>query len=173
MNEILRTIMNRRACRSFKPDLIPEDILQQILEAGTYAAAGMGKQSPIIIMVTNQEIRDELSALNAKIMGTKMDPFYGAPEVAIVLADKNRPTHVYDGSLVIGNMMLAAESLGIGSCWIHRAKEEFELPEGKAILEKLGIKGDYEGIGHCILGYAAKPAGKAAPRKKDYIYRIG
>ena len=173
MNETLRTILSRRACRSFKPDLIPEDILQQILEAGTYAATGMGRQSPIIIMVTDKKLRDELSGLNVKIIGTKMDPFYGAPEVAIVLADKNRPTHVYDGSLVLGNMMLAAESLGIASCWIHRAKEEFELPEGKAILEKLEIKGDYEGIGHCILGYAAKPAGKAAPRKKDYIYRIG
>ena len=147
-------------------------IIDKIIEAGTYAATGMGKQSPIIIAVTNKELRDKLSAMNAKIMGKDADPFYGAPVVLIVLADKARPTYLYDGSLVMGNLMLEADALGIGSCWIHRAKEEFESEEGKEILRSLGIEGDYEGIGHCILGYADGPAPKAAPRKESYVYYV-
>jgi nitroreductase len=111
--------------------------------------------------------------MNASIMGVDFDPFYGAPEVLVVLASKDVPTHVYDGSLVMGNMMNAAADLGVASCWIHRAKEEFESEEGKAILKELGIEGDYEGIGHLALGYAAKPAADPAPRKAGYIYRIG
>ena len=173
MNETLKVLETRRSCRNFKPDMIPEETLEQILKAGTYAATGMGKQSPIIITVTNKELRDKLSAMNAKIMGVdNMDPFYGAPVVLIVLADKSRPTCVYDGSLVMGNLMLEAEEQGIGSCWIHRAKEEFESEEGKEILKSLGIEGDYEGIGHCILGYADGPLPKAAPRKDSYVYYI-
>ena len=112
--------------------------------------------------------------MNAKIMGVdNMDPFYGAPVVLIVLADKSRPTCVYDGSLVMGNLMLEAEEQGIGSCWIHRAKEEFESEEGKALLKKWGIEGDYAGIGHCILGYAAEGGeAPAKPRKEDYVVRV-
>ena len=172
MNETLQTILTRRSCRNFKADMVPKDDIQTVLEAGTYAATGMGYQSPIIIAVTNKEMRDKLAALNGKIMGVTSDPFYGAPVVLIVLADKARPTHVYDGSLVIGNMLLAASSLGLGSCWIHRAKEEFELPEGKELLRSLGIEGDYEGIGHCILGYAKEAPQAAAPRKENYIYWV-
>ena len=104
-------------------------------------------------------------------MGMDIDPFYGAPELLIVLANKEIPTYVYDGSLVMGNMMNAAADLGVASCWIHRAKEEFESEEGKAILKDLGIEGDYEGIGHLVLGYAAF-TGDPAPRKADYIYKI-
>ena len=132
----------------------------------------MGMQSPIIVAVTNKEVRDRLSRMNAAIMGTDTDPFYGAPVVLVVLADKNRPTHVYDGSLVMGALMDAAYSLGVGSCWIHRAKEEFESEEGKALLKEWGIEGDYEGIGHCILGYAKGETPKAKPRKEDYIHYI-
>ena len=132
----------------------------------------MGKQSPIILIIKDQAIRDQLMKLNAAAMGMDIDPFYGAPELLVVLANKAIPTYVYDGSLVMGNMMNAAADLGVASCWIHRAKEEFESEEGKAILKKLGIEGDYEGIGNLILGYAAKPAGNAAPRKADYIYKI-
>ena len=146
--------------------------MNAIIEAGTYAATGMGKQSPIIIAVTDKETRDLLSKLNAAAMGADMDPFYGAPEVLVVLANKSVPTYIYDGSLVMGNLMNAAADLGVASCWIHRAKEEFESEEGKEILEKLGIEGEYEGIGNLILGYAANPAGEAAPRKADYVYRI-
>ena len=172
MGETLTTLKTRRSCRAYKPELIEEDKLNAIIEAGTYAATGMGKQSPIIIAVTDRAMRDKLSKMNAAVMGVDFDPFYGAPELVIVLADKRMPTYVYDGSLVMGNMMNAAADLGVASCWIHRAKEEFESEEGKAILKDLGIVGDYEGIGHLILGYAAKPAAEAAPRKKDYIYRI-
>ena len=172
MSDVLETIKSRRSIRKYKGDMVPQDKLEKIIEAGTYAATGMGKQSPIIIAVTNKELRDKLSAMNAKIMGVNSDPFYGAPVVLIVLADKSRPTYVYDGSLVMGNLMLEAEAQGIGSCWIHRAKEEFESEEGKEILKSLGIEGDYEGIGHCVLGYADGPVPKAAPRKDSYVYYV-
>ena len=173
MNTDLLTLMEtRRSVRSFKPDMIPSDVIDQIIKAGTYAATGMNRQSPIIIAVTNKEMRDRLSRMNAKIMGSDKDPFYGAPVVLIVLAKKEAPTHVYDGSLVMGNLMLAAHSLGLGSCWIHRAKETFEREEGKAILKELGIEGDYEGIGNCVIGYAKEPAKEAAPRKADYVHYI-
>ncbi len=125
MAETLTTLKTRRSCRAYKPDRVEEDKLNAIIEAGTYAATGMGKQSPIIIVVENKEIRDKLSKMNAKIMGMDIDPFYGAPELLIVLANKEIPTYVYDGSLVMGNMMNAAADLGVASCWIHRAKEEF------------------------------------------------
>ncbi len=172
MSDVLETIKSRRSIRKYKSDMVPQDKLGKIIEAGTYAATGMGKQSPIIIAVTNKELRDKLSAMNAKVMGVNSDPFYGAPVVLIVLADKSRPTYVYDGSLVMGNLMLEAEAQGIGSCWIHRAKEEFESEEGKEILKSLGIEGDYEGIGHCVLGYTDGPAPKAAPRKDSYVYYV-
>ena len=172
MAETLTTLKSRRSCRAYKPELIEEAKLNAILEAGTYAATGMGKQAPIIISVTNKEVRDQLSKMNAAIMGVDFDPFYGAPQLLIVLADKNVPTYLYDGSLVMGNLMNAAADLGVASCWIHRAKEEFESEEGKAVLKKLGIEGSYEGIGNLILGYAAAPAGEPAPRKANYVYNV-
>ena len=172
MAETLTTLKARRSCRAYKPELIEEEKLNAIIEAGTFAATGMGKQSPIIIAVTDKAMRDKLSRMNAAILGADMDPFYGAPELLIVLADKAVPTHVYDGSLVMGNLMNAAADLGVASCWIHRAKEEFESEEGKAILRDLGIEGEYEGIGHLILGYAAQPEAAPAPRKEGYVYRI-
>ena len=149
------------------------DILDKILEAGTFAPTGRNYQSPIIIAITNKQIRDKLSKLNAEIMGVKdIDPFYNAPVVLVVLAKKEFPTHVYDGSLVMQNLMLAAHSLGLGSCWIHRAKEEFETPLGKEILSMLNIQGEYEGIGHCILGYADGEIPTPKPRKENYIYYL-
>ena len=172
MSETLTTLKTRRSCRAYKPQPVEEEKLKAIIEAGTYAATGMGKQSPIILVIRDQETRNTLRKLNAAIMGVEMDPFYGAPDLLVVLANKDIPTYVYDGSLVLGNMMNAAADLGVASCWIHRAKEEFESEEGKAILEKLGIEGNYEGIGNLILGYAAKPAGEPAPRKTDYVYTL-
>ena len=172
MNEVLKALKERRSCRSYKSDPIPQEILDQILEAGTFAATGMGKQSPIMLAVTDKETRDRLSKMNAAVMGAGMDPFYGAPVVIIVLANRNIGTYVYDGSLVMGNLMNAAHALGIGSCWIHRAKEEFDSDEGKALLKQWGIDGDWEGIGHCILGYEATEPKPAAPRKDHYIYRV-
>ena len=174
MNDTLKVLETRRSCRNFKPDNINDDDLKAIIRAGTFAATGMGKQSPIIIAVTDKAMRDEISEANRKIggWGEGFDPFYGAPVILIVLARKDVATHVYDGSLVMGNLMNAAESLGIASIWIHRAKEEFESDFGKGILKKLGINGDLEGIGHCALGYAAEPPKDAAPRKDDYVYFI-
>lgn len=171
-NKTLELMQTRRSVRGFKPDPVPEEILDQIVEAGTWAATGRNRQSPVIIKVTNRELIRMLSKLNGEIMGTDSDPFYGAPAVLIVLADKTVPTYLYDGSLVMGNLMLAAHSLGIGSCWIHRAKEEFQLPEGKEILKSLGIEGDYEGIGHCVLGYAEGEYPHTKPRKENWVYTI-
>lgn len=167
----MNAMLTRRSCRKYKSDMIPKAVLEEIIQAGTYAATGRGLQSPIIIAVTNKALRDRLSAMNAAILGSSADPFFGAPVVLVVLADKNVSTHVYDGSLVMGNLMLAAHDHGIGSCWIHRAKQEFESDEGKAILAELGIEGDYEGIGHCILGYPEEGGFRlAAPRKENYVY---
>ena len=150
-----------------------ESELEQILEAGVFAPTGMGMQSPKIVVVQDKETIEELSKMNAKIMGVTSDPFYGAPTVLIVLADKNRSTYLEDGSLVMGNLMNAAHAVGVASCWIHRAKEEFESEEGKALLKKWGIEGDYAGIGHCILGYAAEGGeAPAKPRKEDYVVRV-
>ena len=174
MNETLQVLKNRRSCRAFKPDMVKEEDLKEIIEAGTYAPNGMGMQSPIIIAVTDKKLRDRIAEENRKIGGWKegFDPFYGAPVILIVLADKAMPTHVYDGSLVMGNLMLAAKDAGLGSCWIHRAREEFESEEGKALLKSLGITGDYEGIGHCVLGYVDGDEPEAAPRKDDYVYYV-
>ena len=165
-------IKSRRSIRSYTDEAVPEELLNKVLEAGTYAASGMGRQSAIILAVTDRETRDMLSKLNAAVMNSDSDPFYGAPYVFAVLADKNVRTFLYDGSLVMGNMMLAAEELGLGTCWIHRAKEEFESEEGKALLQKLGVEGDYEGIGNLIIGWpkGEKPAAKE--RKGNYIYRV-
>ncbi len=172
MSSAIENMLSRRSIRQYKQDPIPEDVLAKILEAGTYAPTGMNKQAPIIVAVTNRELRDRLSRMNAQIMGTDNDPFYGAPVVLVVLADKAVRTAVYDGSLVMGNLMLAAHELGVGSCWIHRAREMFETEEGKAILRDLGVEGDYEGVGNCILGFADCPAPSARPRKENYIYYI-
>lgn len=174
MNETLKVLETRRSCRNFKPDMVKDEDLKAIIKAGTYAATGMGKQSPIIIAVTDKTLRDEISETNRKIGGWDegFDPFYGAPVILMVLAKKEVPTHVYDGSLVMGNLMNAAESLGVASIWIHRAKEEFESDFGKEILKKLGIDDEYEGIGHCALGYAAEPVKDPVPRKDNYVYYI-
>ena len=171
MNEALKVMEERRSCRNFKAELLPTETLEQIIKAGTFAATGRGMQSPIIIAVTNKQLRDEIAEENRKIGGWQegFDPFYGAPEMLIVLADKSIPTYVYDGSLVIGNIMNAAEALGAASCWIHRAKQEFETDECKELLKTLGIEGNYDGIGHVALGYAASEPNAAPPRKDGYV----
>lgn len=165
-------LLTRRSVRSYKADTIDRETLDRILRAGTYAATGMNKQAPIILAVTNREMRDRLSKLNAAVMGSDNDPFYGAPVVLVVLADRAVRTHIYDGSLVMGNLMNAAHAEGVASCWIHRAKEVFDSPEGKQILSDLGIEGDYEGIGNLILGYADGPLPELRPRKANYVYYI-
>ena len=171
MNEVIKAIKERVSVRGYKPDAVPTELLDAILEAGTYAPTGRNMQSPIIIAVTDKALRDRLSRLNAEVMGSDSDPFYGAPAVLVVLADRSRPTYLYDGSLVMENLMLAAHSLGLGSCWIHRAKEVFDSDEGKEILASFGIEGDYEGIGNCIVGYPDALPTERKPRKDNYIYR--
>ncbi|MBQ9728536.1 MAG: nitroreductase [Clostridia bacterium] len=173
MNETLQTIFSRVSVKKYKDTPVSKADLDTIIQAGTTAPSGLNKQSPIILAVTNKAVRDELSRLNAgKDPFFRADPFYGAPAVLVVLADKNVPTYLYDGTLVMENMLLAAHSLGLGACWIHRAKETFESEEGKAILKKLGIEGDYEGIGNCIVGYADGELPKAKPRKENWVYYI-
>ena len=174
MSVVLDEMKTRRSIRKFKPDMVPADVLDQIIEAGTFAANGRGLQSPIIIAVTNKEMRDKIMEMNRMIGGWEegFDPFYGAPVILIVLADASCPTAVYDGSLTMGNLMLAAHDLGIGSCWIHRAKEEFESEEGKQILSDLGVTGEYEGIGHCVLGYPDEETAEAKPRKDDFVFWV-
>ena len=173
MNDTLKILESRRSCRNFDNNkIVSEEDIQAIVEAGTYAPSGMGRQSSIILAVTNKELRDQLSAENAKIMGADADPFYGAPVILVVLANKDIPTYKYDGSLVMGNLLNAATSLGLGSIWVHRAKEEFESEFGKKILADLGIEGNYEGIGHCAIGYAAAPTNAPAPRKDNYVYYV-
>ena len=165
-------MVERRSIRSDLDKPVPRDLIEQVLQAAIYAPTGMGWQSPRIVAVTNRVLRNRLSQLNAQVMGVSSDPFYGAPVVLVVLADRTRPTYLYDGSLVIGNMLNAAHSLGLGSCWIHRAKEVFESSEGKELLSRWGITGDYEGIGHCILGFPAAAASVPKPRKADYIHWV-
>ena len=167
MNEIIKAMKERRSIRKFKSELPSKADLEQIVEAGLYAANGMGKQATKIIVVTDKKLRDKISEMNRKIGGWDegFDPFYGAPAMLIVLSEKDWRNKVYDGSLVMGNLMLAAHSLGLGSIWIHRAKEEFESDEGKEILKSLGIEGEWEGIGHCAVGYMDGELPKPAPRK--------
>ena len=174
MNEVIKAMKERRSIRKFKAEMPPKADLEQIVEAGLYAANCRGKQAVITIAVTDKELRDKLSAVNNEIMGGPEgnDPFYGAPAILIVLANKEVPTAPYDGSLVMGNLMLAAHSLGLGSIWIHRAKEEFEMPEYQKLLKDLGIEGEWEGIGHCAVGYIDGENPAAAPRNDGRVFWV-
>lgn len=178
MNQTITDIIARRSVKKYLDKPVEISLVEQIVKAGTYAPTGMNMQSPIILAVTNKEMRDRLSRINLDIISGRglktssghSDPFYGAPVVLVVLAKREIGTHIYDGSLVMENLMIAAQSLGLGSCWIHRAKETFDSEEGKAILRELGITDDYEGIGNCIIGYAAPDALKPqVARKDDYV----
>ena len=172
MNPVLEAMKSRRSIRKFLPDMPAKEDLEQIIEAGLYAANGLGKQSPIVVAVTNKELRDRLSEMNRVIWDKPegVDPFYGAPVILVVLARKDVRTYVCDGSLTLGNMMLAAHSLGLGSIWINRAREEFASEEGKEILKALGIEGDVEGVGHCAVGYIDGEAPAAARRRANRVF---
>lgn len=172
MKTALEVLKERRSCRSYQPRQITDAELNAVLEAGTYAPTGMGAQSPVIVAVQDPAVRDQLSRMNARIMGTDSDPFYGAPTVLVVLAPKSCPTYLYDGSCVMTNLLNAAEAAGLGSCWIHRAKEEFESAEGQELLRAWGLDSGLEGIGHCVLGYRAGETASPAPRKEGYIVRV-
>ena len=171
MNEALEVLYNRRSIRRYKAEQISREEMDAVIRAGVCAASGKNGQSAIIIAVQDKETRDELSRLNAAVLGVKSDPFYGAPTVLIVLSDAKSPYVVEDGSLVLGNLMNAAKALGLGSCWINRAREVFASDEGRALLKKWGVEGEWIGVGNCILGYPDEdPAMK--PRKENGVYYV-
>ena len=171
MNDVIKAMKERRSVRKFKEELPKKADLEQVVEAGLFAASAMGRQATKMVVVTDRKLRDRISEMNRKVGGwdAGFDPFYGAPAMIIVLAEKDWGNRVYDGSLVMGNLMLAAHSLGLGSIWIHRAREEFESDEGKEILRSLGIEGDWEGIGHCAIGYTDGGIPDPAPRKEGRV----
>ena len=168
-NETLKNLRERRSIRRYKKEQITEEQLNAILEAGTYAPTGMGAQSPLILVIQDAAVIAKLSGLNATVMGTDSDPFYGAPTLLVVLANRERSTCVEDGSLVMGNLMNAAHAVGVDSCWIHRAREVFASEEGKALLREWGLGENYIGVGNCILGYRDCEYPQAKERKADYI----
>lgn len=170
-NETITSLLDRRSCRSYTSESIAAEDLETILNAGLYAPNGMGKQSAVMVAVTNRQIRDRLSKLNAEVFGSAADPFYNAPVVVAVLADSDCRTFIEDGALVMGNLMIAAHSLGIASCWIHRAREIFDSPDGKKMKKEWNIADSYKGIGLCILGHQADSI-KAQPRRQNRIINI-
>lgn len=173
MSQAMDMLLTRRSCRAYRPDAVPQEVLDRVVKAGLYAPNGMGRQSAIILVVTDKTVRDELSRRNAVYAGmTEGDPFYGAPVVLVVLADRKVGTYVEDGALVMGNLLNAAHAEGLGSCWIHRARQEFEDEEGRALMKRLGIPDDYEGIGHAILGYPAEAPGEPAARREGRVFRV-
>lgn len=172
MNEVIKCLKERRSVRSYDGRPVPDDVLSEILEAGEYAASGMGRQATVMVAVRNKDLISDLSMMNAAVMGTNTDPFYGAGTVIIVFADSTVNTYIEDGSLVMGNLMNAAHALGVDSCWIHRAKEVFETEEGKALMKKWGIDEKYKGIGNCILGYSDKSVPEAKPRREGRVIYV-
>lgn len=170
--DTMQAILTRKSVKKYKDTPVPKELINQVIEAGLHAPSGLNKQAPVIVAVTNKQVRDELSAVNAgKDPFHRADPFYGAPVVLVVLADKSVPTYLYDGSLVMENLLLSAHALGLGACWIHRAKETFEREEWQAFLKTLGLEGDYEGIGNCVLGYAdVEPEKK--PRRENRVFYV-
>ena len=173
MNETIKILLNRRSIRKYKSEQIKDEELNAVLEAGKYAPSGGNQQSALFIVVQNKDAIEKISKMNAAVMGKNdMDPYYGAPTVVLVLADKSKVTPIEDASLALGNMYNAAYSLGLGSCWIHRTKQMFESEEGKALLKEWGVKGDYVGVGSCILGYPDCEQPKAAPRKDDFVVMV-
>ena len=170
MNEAMNNLMTRRSCRSYLPQQVEEETLQQILQAGLYAPSARNWQSAVRVVCRDAEEIALLSRLNAAVMGTDTDPFYGAPCVVVVLADPQYPCWLQDGSLVMGNLMNAAHACGVGSCWINRAMEVFDSEEGKLLLRKWGVPESFRGVGNCILGYEAAEPNAPAPRKENRVY---
>jgi len=169
MNKTIENIESRRSIRKYRPEQIKKEELDAILEAGTYAPNGRGMQKTILVAVQDKAVRDKISKLNAAVMDSDADPFYGAPTVVVVFSDTERPTYIHDGSAVICTLLDAAHSVGVGSCWIHRAKESFESAEGKALKKEWGIPDSYEGVGNCILGYGDGDLPEAKPRREGRI----
>ena len=177
MNEVIRTIMERRSTRGFKPDPVPQELLEQVVQAGLYAPNGGGRQETLTLVIRDPALIARLSKMNAQYglwnIGREFDPLYGAPVVMVVFGRKESETCVEDGSLIIGTMLLAAKSLGLDGIWVHRARQEFESGEGKELLKELGIPDEYRAVGHCLIGYAAEEAKPAAPRKENRVCYVG
>ena len=169
--EAMYNLLNRRSVRKYTDQQVPDELLDQVLEAGLYAPTGMNSQNIYMVAVRDKETRDQMMKLNAAVMGRDGDPFYGAPCVIVVLGDATGYPVVENGSLVLGNLMNAAHAVGLGSCWIHRAKQTFETEEGKALLKKWGLPEHLVGIGNCILGYAEETP-DARPRKEGRILKV-
>lgn len=172
-NSVLTLIKTRRSVRSYKADPVPADLLDAVLEAGTYAPTGGGRQSPTIVAITDPKYRQRIAELNAQVMGGSTDPYYGAPVVVLVLANGASNTFVEDGSCVLENIMLAAHALGLGTVWVHREREIFDSEGGKALLREWNLPESLRGVGAVALGYPAENPGEPAARKADYIIRIG
>lgn len=171
MNETIKTLKTRISVKSYTDRQVSDDLLDTVLEAGLYAPSGLNNQKVYTVAVRDKTTRDLLARLNTDIRGVNSDTFYGAPCVIVVLADPDNGTWVEDGSLVMGNLLNAAHSLGLSACWIHRARETFDLPEGKALLRSWGLPENLRGVGNCILGYADKvPVPK--PRAEGRILKI-
>ena len=172
MNEAIKNLLERRSVRGYKKDLVPAEVLDEILEAGKYAPSGMGQQKTLMVVTQDPELVAKLSQMNADVMGTKSDPFYGASTVVIVFADSEQGTCVENGSLVMGNLMNAAHAVGVDSCWIHRAREVFDSEEGKALKAEWGVPESYIGIGHCVLGYRSGEYPEAKARKDGFVIKV-
>lgn len=172
MNEAMKNLLERRSVRGYKKDLVPAEVLDEILEAGKYAPSGMGQQKTLMVITQKPELVAKLSKMNADVMGAKSDPFYGAPTVVIVFADSEQGTCVENGSLVMGNLMNAAHAVGVDSCWIHRAREVFDSEEGKALKAEWGVPESYIGIGHCVLGYRSGEYPEAKERKDGFVIKV-
>ena len=172
MNEAMKNLLERRSVRGYKKDLVPAEVLDEILEAGKYAPSGMGQQKTLMVITQKPELLAKLSKMNADVMGAKSDPFYGAPTVVIVFADSEQGTCVENGSLVMGNLMNAAHAVGVDSCWIHRAREVFDSEEGKALKAEWGVPESYIGIGHCVLGYRSGEYPEAKARKDGFVIKV-
>ena len=171
MNQTLETLKSRCSTKKYLDRPVPDALLDAVLEAGLYAPTGLNNQKAVMVAVRDKATRDQLSRMNADVLGSNADPFYNAPCVIVVLSDPERNTWVEDGSLVMGNLMNAATSLGLGSCWIHRAREMFDSPEGKELLKKWGLPETLQGIGNCVLGYAdGEPMRK--PRQDGRILKV-
>ncbi len=171
MNETIKTLKTRRSIRKYRDKAVSKETIQQIVEAGLYAPTGKNRRKILFLAITDKELRDKISKLNAAVMGADSDPFYGAPAVVVVFSDRNFPTYVEDGSCAMANLMNAAFSLGVDSCWIHRAREVFESEEGRAIARELGVPDEYIGIGNCILGYRDCRLPEAAERTQTVIFK--
>lgn len=171
-NETIKALMERRSVKKYKSEQIKDEELATIIEAARYTASGHNYQPVKVVVVQDKATRGRLSQINARILGASIDPFYNAPTVVVVLADRSSPTHVEDGALVLGNLMNAAHAIGVDSCWINRARETFETKEGKAFLKEWGIQGDYAGIGNCILGYREGEYPKAPARRGEFVVYV-